>query len=92
MLDEILVQLSIYLEKAASLQRKVKSAMIYPIAVLAVSVIVVAVLLIFVIPVFENIFQGFGATLPAPTLMLIYFSHALNDYWWLIIGVSILIY
>ncbi len=61
MLDVILVQLAIYLEKAASLQRKVKGATIYPAIVSGVAAIVVVILMVYVIPVFEKIFQGFGA-------------------------------
>lgn len=84
MLDEILAQLALYLEKASSLQRKVKSAMIYPIVVMIVAVIVVLVLMIWVIPVFEGIFQGFGAELPLPTKILLTISHFIRDYWYLL--------
>lgn len=75
MLDSILQQLSIYLEKSASLQRKVKSAMIYPSIVISVAVIIVTLLMVKVIPAFEQIFDGFGATLPKPTQILIDISY-----------------
>ena len=88
MLDEILAQLSIYLEKASSLQRKVKSALIYPSCVIVVAIVVVLVLMIFVIPVFENIFNGFGAKLPAPTLVLLNISHFIRDYWYALGGLA----
>lgn len=86
MLDEILAQLAIYLEKAASLQRKVKSATIYPTVVMTVAAIVVIILMVYVIPVFEKIFQGFGAQLPTPTMILITLSHFVRDYWYLLGG------
>ncbi len=87
MLDEILAQLALYLEKASSLQRKVKSAMIYPSVVMTVAVAVVTILMVFVIPVFEKIFQGFGAKLPTPTLVLLAISHFIRDYWYVLVGV-----
>jgi type IV pilus assembly protein PilC len=86
MLDEILAQLALYLEKAASLQRKVKSATIYPTVVMTVATIVVIVLMVYVIPVFEKIFQGFGAQLPVPTMVLITISHFIKDYWYALAG------
>ena len=87
MLDEILAQLAIYLEKAASLQRKVKAATIYPSVVMSVAAIVVTVLMVYVIPVFEGIFQGFGAKLPLPTEVLITISHFIRDYWYLLLAI-----
>lgn len=87
MLDEILAQLAIYLEKAASLQRKVKSATIYPTVVITVSIIVVVVLMVWVVPVFEKIFEGFGAKLPAPTMVLIGISHFIKNYWYALLGI-----
>ena len=89
MLDEILAQLAIYLEKAASLQRKVKAATIYPSVVMSVAAIVVTVLMVYVIPVFEGIFQGFGAKLPLPTEILIQISHFVRDYWYLLLAILI---
>lgn len=74
MLDKILLQLSTYLEKASALQRKVKSAMIYPAVIVTVAMVVVALLMIKVVPVFAEIFDSFGAELPAPTQMMIHLS------------------
>ena len=74
-LDTILNRLSTYLEKADSLRRKVKSAMVYPTTVLLVAIGVVVLLLVKVIPVFEKMFQDFGGTLPGPTQMVINVSH-----------------
>ncbi len=70
-LDVILKRLAAYMEKAASLKRKVKGAMVYPGITITVAVVVVAVILIFVIPVFQEMFADFGAGLPAPTLIVI---------------------
>lgn len=70
-LDVILKRLAAYMEKAASLKRRVKGAMVYPAITISVAVIVVAIILIFVIPVFQSMFAEFGAKLPAPTLMVI---------------------
>lgn len=77
-LDIILSRLSQYMEKSIALKKRVKGAMVYPAAILGVSVIVVIVLLMFVIPVFEKMFAGFGATLPGPTLFVIGLSKFLK--------------
>jgi type IV pilus assembly protein PilC len=74
-LDIILNRLAQYMEKSIALKKRVKGAMVYPAAILGVSVMVVVVLLIFVIPVFEKLFRGFGAALPAPTQFLIVLSN-----------------
>jgi type IV pilus assembly protein PilC len=80
MLDQILLQLSGYLEKAATLQRKVKSALIYPTVIVSVAVAVVALLMIKVIPVFAEIFDSFEAELPAPTKFMIAMSNFSRQY------------
>lgn len=74
-LDVILKRLSGYLEKAASLKRKVKGAMVYPAITIAVAVIVVAVIMVFVIPVFQRMFQDANMALPAPTMVTIAISN-----------------
>ena len=74
-LDIILNRLAQYMEKSIALKKRVKGAMVYPAAILGVSVMVVVVLLIFVIPVFEKMFKGFGSALPAPTQFLIVLSN-----------------
>jgi type IV pilus assembly protein PilC len=70
-LDLVLDRLARYIEKAAKLKSRVKSAMIYPGVIIAVSVIVIAIILIFVIPGFEDMFADFGESLPVPTQMAI---------------------
>lgn len=70
-LSEILLKVASYFEASLKLQKRVKSAMTYPIAVIGLSVVLVNVLLIFVVPVFSEMFDDFGAELPAPTQILI---------------------
>jgi type IV pilus assembly protein PilC len=78
-LDTILNRLAAYLEKADSLKRKVKSAMVYPTTVMVVAIGVLALLLIKVIPVFEKMFNDFGGELPGPTQMVINLSNWLQS-------------
>src|SRR5260370_2080528 len=70
-LDRILKRLATYIEKAVKLKSQVKSAMIYPVAVIAIAVIVVGVILWKVIPTFASLFSGLGAELPMPTRIVI---------------------
>lgn len=83
-LAEILQKVANYFESSVKLSKKVKSAMTYPIAVIGLAIALVNVLLIFVIPVFADMFSGFGAKLPAPTQMLIDLSDFLKHWWWAI--------
>jgi len=80
MLDEILDRLAGYIEKTSSLQKKVKAAMIYPAVISVMALLVTLVLLIKVIPIFAEIYEGFGAKLPTPTLMLIGVSDFIRKY------------
>ena len=83
-LDTILQRLAAYIEKAVKLNSQVKSAMIYPVAVISIACIVVAVILWKVIPVFAALFKGLGAQLPMPTVIVIALSNFIADFWWLI--------
>jgi len=86
-LDIILQRLSTYLEKMVKLKSDVKSALIYPIAVIIISIIVISVIMIVVIPAFKNIFEGLlgpGERLPWLTEMVVSLSQFLAGYWWLI--------
>ena len=78
-LDVILLRLADYLEKAAKLKARVKSAMVYPAVVVTVAVAVIAIILIFVIPTFETMFADFGAALPMPTQIVINLSRFTQD-------------
>ena len=83
-LEALLDRLAIYQEKTMAIKNKIKSAMIYPVAVLVVAFIVLAVIMIFVIPAFKDVFSSFGADLPAPTLVVIAMSEFFVKYWYLI--------
>ncbi len=85
-LDTILNRLAAYMEKAMSLKAKVKSAMIYPSTIITVAVVVVVFLLVFVIPTFKAMFEGFGATLPLPTLIVLELSRIVRGYFLVGIG------
>jgi type IV pilus assembly protein PilC len=86
-LEALLERLALYQEKTLAIKAKIKSALIYPIAVLVVAFIVVTVIMIFVIPAFEDVFKSFGADLPAPTLFVIGMSKFFVKWWWAIFGV-----
>ena len=73
-LENLLDKIATYKEKTEALKKKVKKALFYPAAVLAVAIVVTVILLIFVIPQFESLFKGFGADLPAFTQMVINLS------------------
>jgi len=88
-LDTILIRLCQYKEKALALKSKIKSAMVYPIAILAVSFIVTSILMIFVIPVFAEMFADMGGTLPAPTRMAMAISDVFVNYWYIVVGAPI---
>ncbi|RFO97977.1 type II secretion system protein F [Rhodoferax lacus] len=85
-LDQLLDRLAVYMEKTEAMKSKIKSALMYPITVLIVAFVVVAVIMIFVVPSFKTVFEGFGAELPAPTLMVIAMSEFFVKYWYLIFG------
>jgi type IV pilus assembly protein PilC len=88
-LDTILQRLAQYIEKAVKLNSQVKSAMIYPVAVISIATIVVMVILWKVIPVFATLFESLGAELPLPTRVVIRLSNFIADYWWLMIIVVV---
>jgi type IV pilus assembly protein PilC len=85
-LEALLDRLAIYQEKTMAIKNKIKSALIYPVAVLVVAFVVLAVIMIFVIPAFKDVFTSFGADLPAPTLIVIAMSEFFVSYWWAIFG------
>jgi type IV pilus assembly protein PilC len=85
-LEQVLDRLAIQLEKIQSIKKKIKGALTYPIAVLVVAFIVTAVIMIFVVPSFKQVFEGFGASLPGPTLVVIAISDFFVAYWWAIFG------
>lgn len=81
-LDNVLERLAIYKEKMLAIKGKIKSALVYPIAILIVALIITAIIMIFVIPTFKELFKSVGADLPAPTLVVIAMSDFFIDYGW----------
>ena len=86
-LDGLLERLATYKEKTQAIKGKVKSALFYPISIIVVAFVITAVIMIFVIPAFKDLFEGFGADLPAPTLVVMSISDFFVSYWWAIFGV-----
>jgi type IV pilus assembly protein PilC len=81
-LDVLLDKIATYKEKTESIKGKIKKALFYPAAVMIVAVLVTAVILLFVIPQFKELFTGFGADLPAFTLLVISLSDFVRAWWW----------
>lgn len=84
-LEQMLDRIATYLEKTEILKKKVKKAMTYPIAVVAVAIIVTAILLVKVVPQFEALFQGFGADLPVFTQMVVNLSEWMQKWWFIVL-------
>jgi type IV pilus assembly protein PilC len=89
LLAEILARLAVYLENTARLRKKVKSAMMYPTVVTFVAIAITIFLLVKVIPVFGEIYSGFGAKLPGPTQFLINLSDIVKSYFIVMIGAGV---
>lgn len=85
-LDNLLDRLATYKEKIQAIKGKIKSALFYPISIIVVAFVITAVIMIFVIPAFKELFQGFGADLPGPTLMVMAISDFFVEFWWAIFG------
>jgi type IV pilus assembly protein PilC len=87
-LDTLLERLATYQEKILEIKGKIKSALFYPISIIVVALVVTAVIMIFVIPVFKDLFKGFGADLPGPTLVVMAISDwFVGNWWWLLPGI-----
>ncbi|AWL04522.1 type II secretion system F family protein [Massilia oculi] len=85
-LEDLLTRLAIYKEKTLALKGKIKSALTYPIAILAVALIVTAVIMIWVVPAFKQVFSSFGADLPTPTVVVMAISDFVVEWWYIIFG------
>jgi type IV pilus assembly protein PilC len=83
-LETLLDRLATYQEKTLAIKSKIKSALFYPIAIIAVAFIITAVIMIFVIPAFKEVFTNFGADLPAPTLIVMAISDWFVANWYII--------
>ena len=86
-LDSLLDRLATYKEKTQAIKGKIKSALFYPIAIIAVAFIITAIIMIFVIPAFKTVFASFGADLPGPTLVVMAISDFFVKYWYLIFSI-----
>ena len=86
-LDTILQRLSQYIEKIVKLRSAVRSAMVYPVAVITIAIAVVWIILWKVIPTFATLFAGLGAQLPLPTRITIALSKFIGSWWWMVFGV-----
>ncbi|MBV8476089.1 MAG: type II secretion system F family protein [Acidobacteria bacterium] len=84
-LDIILQRLATYVEKAVKLRAAVKSALIYPVAVVSIAVLIVGALLKWVVPIFANLFAGLGVALPLPTRVVMGLSALVGHFWWFFI-------
>lgn len=84
-LDTVLDTVATYKERTEALKGKIKKALFYPAAVIAVAILVSAILLIYVVPQFEDVFKGFGADLPAFTQMIVNASRFLTAWWWAVL-------
>ena len=84
-LDIILQRLATYVEKAVRLKSAVKSALIYPIAVVSIATLIVGALLKWVVPIFSNLFAGLGVNLPLPTRIVMGLSAFVSTFWWVFI-------
>ncbi|HST45368.1 MAG TPA: type II secretion system F family protein [Luteimonas sp.] len=88
-LETVLDTIATYKENTESLKGKIKKALYYPATVIAVAILVSAVLLIFVVPQFRQVFNSFGAELPAFTVMILAASDFVLKWWWAILGILI---
>src|ERR1700758_550175 len=92
-LDVILQRLALYVEKAVRLRSAVKSAMIYPVAVVSIAGLIVGALLKWVVPIFANLFAGLGVALPLPTRIVMGLSAFVGHFWWFaIVGCVVLVF
>jgi type IV pilus assembly protein PilC len=90
-LDIILQRLATYVEKAVRLKAAVKSALIYPVAVVSMAVLIVGALLKWVVPIFANLFAGLGVNLPLPTRIVVGLSGFVQAFWWIfgVVGIGL---
>lgn len=92
-LDIILQRLALYVEKAVKLKSAVKSALIYPVAVVSLAALIVGALLKWVVPIFANLFLGLGVALPLPTRIVMGLSAFVGQFWWFfIVGIVGLVF
>ncbi len=88
-LDSILLRICSYKEKSLALKAKIKSAMVYPIAIISIAFIVITILMIFVVPTFATMFSSMGKSLPMPTQFVLDLSNFFVAYWYIVLGFPI---
>ncbi|APZ43716.1 type II secretion system F family protein [Acidihalobacter ferrooxydans] len=89
-LEAILDKIATYKEKTEAIKAKIKKALMYPAAVVVVAIVVTTILLVFVVPQFQQLFQGFGASLPAFTLFVVHLSNLMQKWWYVVfIGIGL---
>jgi type IV pilus assembly protein PilC len=88
-LDDVLLRLAALLEREVHLRQKIKSAMTYPIAVVALVILIMSAMLLFVVPQFKSIYGQLGGTLPLPTRVLLAMSDAMKKYWYIVVLLAI---
>jgi len=88
-LDDVLLQLADQIEKEVSLRRQIKSAMTYPVVVVALVVLIMSAMLLFIVPQFETIYASLDSKLPLPTTILLAMSRVFTKYWWMVIMASV---
>ncbi len=81
-LEDLLDKIATYKEKTESIKGKIKKALFYPTAVIAVAILVTAIIMIFVIPQFQELFSSFGSELPAFTQLVVNISEVVQEWWW----------
>src|SRR5690606_20454125 len=87
--ETVLATIADYKENIESIKGKIKKALFYPAAVIAVALLVCAVLMVYVVPIFKEQFQSFGADMPAFTALVFGFSDLMVTWWWAILGIAI---
>jgi type IV pilus assembly protein PilC len=85
-LDDVLLRLADIIEQEVALRGKIKSAMTYPVAVVALVLLIMSAMLLFVVPQFQTIYSGLGFPLPLPTRALLAMSEAFTSYWYIVLG------
>ena len=88
-LEAMLDKVAIYKEKTESLRKKIKKAMMYPAITMLIAVVVTAILLIKVVPTFQEMFEGFGAELPAPTQFVVFISEVVQEWWMVVLAILV---
>jgi len=84
-LDSVLLRLADMIEQDVELRRRIKSAMTYPVAVVALVLLIMAAMLLFVVPQFQNIYKQLGGSLPLPTRILLTMSKDVRTYWYVVV-------